>query len=54
MDYLEGHFLLASEHLLDPNFAKSVVLLVEHNQQGALGMISSTVRPPRRCGNGRT
>ena len=49
MDSLEGHLLLASEHLLDPNFAKSVVLLVEHNQQGALGVIlnrptSKTVR----------
>ena len=49
MDSLEGRLLLASEHLLDPNFAKSVVLLVEHNQQGALGVIlnrptSKTVR----------
>lgn len=34
MDSLEGHLLLASDHMLDPNFAKSVVLLIEHNEQG--------------------
>jgi putative transcriptional regulator len=49
MDSLEGHLLLASEQLRDPNFARAVVLLVEHNQQGALGVIinrptSKTVR----------
>jgi putative transcriptional regulator len=41
--------LLASPQLLDPNFAKSVVLLIEHNEQGALGVVlnrptSKTVR----------
>ena len=49
MDCLQGHLLLASEHLADPNFARSVVLLIEHNEQGALGVIlnrptSKTVR----------
>jgi putative transcriptional regulator len=34
-----GHFLVASPHLLDPNFARAVVLLVQHNEEGALGMI---------------
>lgn len=31
--------LVASPHLRDPNFQKTVILLVEHHQQGALGMI---------------
>ena len=49
MDSLQGHLLLASEDLADPNFARSVVLLIEHNEQGALGVIlnrptSKTVR----------
>ncbi len=49
MDSLQGHLLLASEELVDPNFARAVVLLIEHNEQGALGVIlnrptSKTVR----------
>ncbi|MHB1036752.1 MAG: YqgE/AlgH family protein [Pirellulales bacterium] len=36
---LQGHLLIASPKLLDPNFARAVVLIVEHNQQGALGII---------------
>ncbi len=37
--------LLASPHLKDPNFEKSVVLMIEHHEQGALGMIVN--RPTR-------
>ncbi len=39
MPTFEGHLLVASPGLLDPNFAHSVVLLIEHNEQGALGVI---------------
>jgi putative transcriptional regulator len=39
MDSLEGHLLVASPQLLDPNFLQAVVLLVEHNEQGALGVV---------------
>ncbi len=36
---LDGHFLVASPHLSDPNFFRSVVLLIQHNSQGAFGVI---------------
>ncbi len=39
MDSLQGYLLLASEELADPNFARSIVLLIEHNEQGALGVV---------------
>ena len=36
---LKGHLLLASDKLLDPNFAKSVVLIFDHTEEGAAGVI---------------
>jgi len=39
MDTTQGKLLLASPHLTDPNFARSVVLMIQHNDQGALGLI---------------
>ena len=39
MDSLQGQLLIASPNLRDPNFFKSVVLLVQHNDQGALGVV---------------
>lgn len=39
MTSLQGQLLIASPKLQDPNFFKSVVLLVQHNDQGALGVI---------------
>lgn len=36
---LRGHFLIASKSLLDPNFFQSVVLLIEHNDEGAMGLV---------------
>lgn len=36
---LEGQFLVASRELLDPNFARSVVLLVQHTEEGAMGLV---------------
>jgi putative transcriptional regulator len=33
--------LLAMPHLLDPNFHRAVVLMVEHNDEGSFGLISS-------------
>ena len=37
--YLTGHFLVASRYLRDPNFAQSVVLMIHHNEQGAMGVV---------------
>ena len=39
MESLEGQLLLASPQLLDPNFVRTVVLLIEHNDMGALGLV---------------
>ena len=42
MEPLRGHLLVASPSLLDPNFCQTVVLLVQHNDEGALGDRKST------------
>ncbi|MEM7396715.1 MAG: YqgE/AlgH family protein [Verrucomicrobiota bacterium] len=39
MESLRGQLLIASPRLPDSNFARTVVLLVEHHEQGALGVI---------------
>jgi putative transcriptional regulator len=39
MESLEGQLLLASPQLLDPNFVHSVILLIKHNDNGALGLV---------------
>jgi putative transcriptional regulator len=39
MESLEGQLLVASPQLLDPNFARSLVLLIQHNQEGAFGLV---------------
>jgi putative transcriptional regulator len=39
MESLEGQLLLASPQLLDPNFVRTVILLVQHNDMGALGLV---------------
>lgn len=39
MDFLQGHLLIASSDLLDPNFARTVVLVIAHGEEGALGLI---------------
>lgn len=39
MKSLQGHFLIASHELTDPNFFQTVVLLVQHDDEGAMGLI---------------
>lgn len=40
-DLLAGRLLVATPKLEDPNFARSVVLLLDHDDDGALGVIIS-------------
>jgi len=35
----KGRFLIASRQLVDPHFAETVVLLIEYDQHGAMGII---------------
>jgi putative transcriptional regulator len=39
MKSLQGHLLVASPKLGDPNFFRTAVLLVRHNEQGAFGVV---------------
>lgn len=39
MDSLSGKLLVAAPALADPNFARSVVLMVHHEDEGAFGLI---------------
>ena len=39
MDSLRSQLLVASPQLMDPNFARTVVLITEHNDDGAMGII---------------
>lgn len=36
---LAGHFLVASRYLRDPNFTRSVVLMIRHDDEGAVGVV---------------
>jgi putative transcriptional regulator len=37
--YLKHHLLIAMPHMADPHFAQTVIYLVEHNEQGAMGLV---------------
>ena len=39
MESLKGQLLIASPVLLDPNFARTVVLVAEHSTDGAMGLV---------------
>jgi len=36
---LKGHLLVAGPGLVDPNFRRAVVLVGEHNEEGAMGVV---------------
>jgi putative transcriptional regulator len=38
-DSLKGQLLVASAGLVDPNFARTVVLVTEHGEEGAIGLV---------------
>lgn len=39
VDSLKGRLLVATPDLRDPNFHRTVVLMLEHNDEGALGLV---------------
>jgi putative transcriptional regulator len=39
MDSLRGQLLIAGPTLVDPNFARTVVLVLEHSDEGAMGLV---------------
>jgi putative transcriptional regulator len=39
MESLKGHLLVAGPGLVDPNFWRTVVLVGEHSEEGALGIV---------------
>jgi Uncharacterized ACR, COG1678 len=39
MQTLRGHLLIATPHLRSPIFARSVILMLDQNEEGALGVI---------------
>jgi putative transcriptional regulator len=55
MDCFHGQFLVAGSRQLDPNFARTVVLVVGHSSRGAFGVVmNGTVRQSARLGQGNT
>ena len=39
MDSLRGQLIIAAPTLVDPNFARAVVLIAEHTPEGAMGLV---------------
>ena len=37
--YLKHQFLIAMPHMADPNFAHTLTYIVEHNENGAMGLV---------------
>ena len=40
---LRGHLLLSAPHMQDPNFMHTVVLICQHDENGAFGMTVNRV-----------
>ncbi|MFP4617574.1 MAG: YqgE/AlgH family protein [Spirochaetaceae bacterium] len=38
-EFLTGYFLISDTEMLDPNFYRTVVYILSHNAQGALGLV---------------
>ena len=45
MESLQGQLLIASPSLLDPNFRRTVVLVTEHGEEGAAGLVLNRPSP---------
>jgi putative transcriptional regulator len=37
--YLDGYFLISEFDLMDPNFYRSVILMIAHDEEGAFGLV---------------
>jgi putative transcriptional regulator len=44
-DTLRGQVLVAAPSLVDPNFRRTVVLVTEHNEEGAMGVVLNRATP---------
>jgi putative transcriptional regulator len=42
-DAISGHFLVASADMGDPRFAETVIYVVEHGEEGAMGLVINRV-----------
>ena len=49
MNSHEGHFLVAAPHALDSNFAGTVILVIEHSDKGAIGVILNCPKKQSAC-----
>jgi len=45
VESLRGHLLVAGPALVDPNFWRTVILVGEHNEEGALGVVLNRPAP---------
>ena len=45
MSSLTGQYLIASDELVDPNFHQTVVLVVQHTNEGAMGIVVNRPTP---------
>ena len=45
MESLRGQLLVAAPSLMDPNFRRTVVLICEHGEEGALGLVLNRATP---------
>ena len=50
MDSFRGNLLVASPALLDPNFRRAVVLVTEHTEDGAAGLVLNRPSPVEVAG----
>ncbi len=46
MQSLQGQLLVATTRLIDPNFYRTVVLIIQHDEEGAFGVVLN--RPSRK------
>ena len=49
MDSLRGKLLLASPEMGDPNFERTVILLIQHGTTGAMGLVLNRPTPLAVC-----